>query len=60
VKIPPKKSELRLNPPVLSLFRRMVEAEAYGCESVRDQESIKPDYAHPLRGPTRIVLASEL
>jgi hypothetical protein len=60
VKVPLKKSELRLNPPALNLFKKMVEAAAYGCESVKDPEGVKPEYAHQLPGRSRIVLASQL
>jgi hypothetical protein len=47
VKVPSKKSEWRSNPPALSLFKKMVEAEAYDCESVREQ-GVTPEWPSQL------------
>jgi hypothetical protein len=54
-----------LNPPALSSFMKMVEAQGYGCESVRGQGSLKPEctdnHAYTQRLPgIRPVTASPL
>jgi hypothetical protein len=46
-----KKSELRLNPPALNLLKKMVGAAAYGYESVKDLEGVKPDMHLSYRSP---------